>query len=225
MNVNTNFKLLPNGVFYQNNESIEIKICDAVEVLAIVSNLDATQWGKLIEFTNAHKQKKNLILPMKLLMNTPRYLVAELSLRGLIISLRWMRLFQEYLCGKNPQKIMVIDYQFSWNHAIFTNFPEAIIVEKVKAFIRQNIKRFYDAEKPDLKEIFHIVGYIKHANEKVYYCIFRRIFEQEITNNCDEMKNLVDKGLLIPRINGDFYHSHKSSSDFCEVYIIESSKI
>jgi hypothetical protein len=223
--MNTNFKLYPNGVFYQNSGSMKIKICDAVEVLAIVSNLDATQWGKLIKFTNAHKQKRSLIVPMKLLMNTPRYLAAELSLCGLIISLQCMRLFQEYLCSENPQKIIMVDYQSLGNHAIFTNSLsvelETIITKKVKAFISKNIKRFYDANEQNLQEMLNLVGYIKRVNGRMYYCIFQKNFEHEITNNRDEMQILVDSGLLIPRINGAFCHSH----DFFKVYIIESNEI
>ncbi|MDR1561302.1 MAG: DUF927 domain-containing protein [Holosporaceae bacterium] len=221
----TNFKLNSSGVFYQNNEGMKIKICDAVEVLAIVSNLDATQWGKLIEFTNAHKQKRNLIVPMKLLMSSSRHLTAELSLRGLIISLQYMRLFQEYLCGKNPQKIMVMDYQFLGSHAFFTNFSsvesEAIITERLKTFIIKNMENFYDIEGQNFQELLRLVGYVKRVDGKTYYCIFQKIFEREITNNRDEMQILVDGGLLVPRINGDFYHFH----NFCKVYIIESNKL
>jgi hypothetical protein len=98
---------------------------------------------------------------------------------------------------------------------------EEVITEKVRAFISKNMEKFYDVDERNLQELLHLVGYIKRVNEKVYHCIFQKIFEHEITNNRDEMQILVDKKLLIRRINGDFYHSN----DFCKVYIIESDKL
>jgi hypothetical protein len=117
-------------MFFVDFEGMKIRICDAVEVLANVSNLKATQWGKLIEFTNAHNQKKNLVVPMKLLMNTPRSLAAELSLRGLQVnsSMQCMRLLREYLTAEYPKKTLILDYEYLWNRAIFVR-PRSEMLE------------------------------------------------------------------------------------------------
>jgi uncharacterized protein (DUF927 family) len=130
------FEVNRHGVFYRNFEEIRTRVCDFVEVLAIVSNSEATRWGKLISFINARNQQKHLVVPMRLLMSTPRRLAVELSSKGLRIlsSNRSMSLLREYLTSENPTKNVVLDYRVSWNFSVFVEPPDDISYLKLEAF-------------------------------------------------------------------------------------------
>jgi hypothetical protein len=110
------------------------------------------------------------------------------------------------------------------NDTFHQNHGNAKIIENVKDFIAKNINKFHDFSERNLEELLQMIGYIKHANGKTYYCIFQEIFEREVTSNRDEMQILVNEKILIPRINGDFYHSQNLSNCDCNVYIIEDKK-
>jgi uncharacterized protein (DUF927 family) len=130
------FEVNQHGVFYRNFEEIRTRVCDFVEVLAIVSNSEATKWGKLISFINARNQQKYLIVPMRLLMSTPRRLAVELPSKGLRIlsSNRSMSLLREYLTAQNPTKNVVLDCDVSWNASVFVKPPDDISYLKLEAF-------------------------------------------------------------------------------------------
>jgi hypothetical protein len=130
------FEINKHGVFYRNFEEIRTRVCDSVEVLAIVSNSSATRWGKLITFSNARNQQKHLVVPMRLLMSTPRRLAVELSSKGLRIlsSNRSMSLLREYLTAENPTKNVVLNYRVSWNTSVFVEPPDDISYLKLEAF-------------------------------------------------------------------------------------------
>jgi len=217
------FELHPQGLFFLNPDAIKLRVCGFVEVLAIVSDLEATQWGKLIEFTNAGNQKKNLVVPMKLLMRAPRYLAAELSFRGLQIdsSTLCMSLLREYLNEEQPKKNFVLDYKYAWNRVIFVKQAQTLEVEegclkanatgnalnhpvisRLQSFIKLNRDKFQDLD--DQYCLFQRVGYKRKVNGEVLYYVTGRHFRQEITESREEMKILVKADLLIPDDKGDF---------------------
>jgi hypothetical protein len=107
------------------------------------------------------------------------------------------------------------------NDVFYRSYPNARIIENVKDFIAKNINKFHDSSERSLEELLQMIGYVKRANGKIYYCIFQEIFEREVTSNPDEIQILVNEKILIPRINGDFYHFQKLSDCDCKVYIIE----
>jgi hypothetical protein len=107
------------------------------------------------------------------------------------------------------------------NNVFHQSYSDARIIENLKDFISKNINKFHDFNECSLEKLLQLVGYIKRANGKMYYCIFQEIFERKITNNRDEMQILVNKKMLIPRMNGDFYHSQNLSNCDCKIYIIE----
>ena len=216
------FELHPQGLFFLNCDGTKTRISGSVEVLAIVSDSEATQWGKLIEFTNAKRQKKNLVVPMKLLMYTPRYLAAELSFRGLQIdsSMLCMSLLRKYLNEEQPKKNFVLDYKYDWNKVIFVKQSEMLEVEencltnaagnvfnhsvtsRLESFIKRYRDQFQDLD--DKYCLFQRVGYKRKIKGKVLYYVQGRHFRQEITESQAEMKILAKADLLIPDDKGDF---------------------
>jgi hypothetical protein len=233
------------GVFYRDCDGMEIRVCDSVEVVAFVSNPEGTQWGKIIEFTNARNQKKNLAVPMKLMMNTARSLAAELSLRGLQLpcSMQCMRLLREYLNSHYPKKHLVIDHRFLWNHAFFVstkndvlvpedlyryeeneNRPDDKIVEKLKLFISKNKDFFQSWGKQCDRPLLQIIGYKSRGNNKMHYYIPQRIFEKEITNDTNEIYKLIERGLLIPNTNISACHVISINGKMCKVYVVRNLK-
>jgi hypothetical protein len=234
------------GVFYRDCEGTEIRVCDPVEVIAFVSNPEGTQWGKIIEFTNARNQKKNLAVPMKLMMNTARSLAAELSLRGLQLpcSMQCMRLLREYLNSHYPKKHLVIDYRFLWNHAFFVStkndvlIPEDFIrfktknannsddeiVEKLESFISKNRDFFQSLNRQHDRPFLQILGYKSTENNRKHYYIPQQIFENEITNDTDEIYKLIEKGLLIPNTNISACHVVSINGKMCKVYVVRNLK-
>jgi hypothetical protein len=107
------------------------------------------------------------------------------------------------------------------NDVFYRSYSNARIIENVKDFIAKNINKFHDSSERSLEELLQMIGYIKRANGKTYYCILQEIFEREVTSNHDEMQILVNEKILIPRINGDFYHLQKLSNCDCKIYIID----
>jgi hypothetical protein len=234
------------GVFHRDCEGTKIRVCDPVEVIAFVSNPEGTQWGKIIEFTNARNQKKNLAVPMKMMMNTARSLAAELSLRGLQLpcSMQCMRLLREYLNSYYPKKHLVIDYRFLWNHAFFVrtkndvlvpeecirfdakneNCPDDKIVQKLKTFISKNRDFFQNLNRQHDRPFLQILGYRSIENNKIHYYIPQRIFENEITNNTDEIYKLIEYGLLIPNTNISACHLISINGKMCKVYVVRNLK-
>jgi hypothetical protein len=234
------------GVFYRDCEGTEIRICDPVEVIAFVSNPEGTQWGKIIEFTNARSQKKNLAVPMKMMMNTARSLAAELSLRGLQLpcSMQCMRLLREYLNNQYPQKHLVVDYKFLWNHAFFIstkndvlvpeecirfdakneNRPDDKIVEKLKSVISNNRNFFQDLNRQHDRPFLQILGYKSTENNRKHYYIPQRIFENEITGDTDEIYKLIERGLLIPNTNISACHVVSINGKMTKVYVVRNLK-
>jgi hypothetical protein len=243
------FELHKNGLFYRNYDGVKIKICDAVEVIAIVSNLEATQWGKLIEFANAHGRKINLVVPMKLLMGTHRYLAEELSSRGLCInsSMLCMRLLREYLTGENPKKILMLNYKWQWNRAIFIKPRNEIleaenanhfdefwaerknedtdkIVSKLKNFIAKNKNFFQDLDNPNQRQLLQKVGYKKKVDGKLYYYILQKIFKKEIADNQEAINVLVKIGLVVSFGNRSTCQTINCPIGICRVYVVKSEK-
>jgi len=122
------FELRQYALFYKRfTESAEILVCGTLEVLANVSNPETTKWGKLIGFTNSAHQKKNLVIPMKLVMGSPRDLAAELSFRGLrkINSSRLgMSLLRKYINEFKPMRTIILASRYLLDSAFFVNVED-----------------------------------------------------------------------------------------------------
>jgi hypothetical protein len=229
------------GIFHRNYNGEKTRVCDPVEVLAIVSDPQTTQWGKLIEFTNAGNQKRHLVVPIKLMMSTPRYLAAELSLRGLHVhsSMYCMSLLREYLNGEYPTKYFIIDYRFLWNHAFFVNARNEVfehatfqfhsrneddadekIIQKLKSFIIKNRSFFQDLNGRYDRQFLQILGYKNKAKGRIYYFIPQRIFEKEITCDIDEIYTLIKYGLILQNTIGSFCHIMDVAGRATKVYVV-----
>jgi hypothetical protein len=227
------------GIFHRNHNGEKTRVCDPVEVLAIVSDPQTTQWGKLIEFTNARNQKRHLVVPMKLMVSTPRYLAAELSLRGLHVhsSMYCMNLLREYLNGECPTKYFIIDYRFLWNRAFFVNARNEVfepaefhskckndadeeIIQKLKSFIIKNRSFFQDLNEQYDRRFLQILGYKNKANGKTYYFIPQQIFEKEITCDIDEIYTLIKYGIIIQNAIGSFCHVTDVDGRATKVYVV-----
>jgi hypothetical protein len=196
--------------------------------------------------SSARNQKKTLVVPMNLMMNTLRFLAAELSLRGLQLpcSMQCMRLLREYLNSHYPKKHLVIDHRFLWNHAFFVStkndvlIPEDLaqfsiknaidsddeIVEKLKSFISKNRSFFQDLSSNGKRPFLQILGYKSSRKGKVFYYVPRNIFESEITNDVDEIYKLIEKGLLIPNTNISACHVVSINKKTGKVYIVRNLK-
>jgi hypothetical protein len=217
------FEVNRHGVFYRNFEEIRTRVCDFVEVLAIVSNSSATRWGKLITFINARNQQKHLVVPMRLLMSTPRYLSAELSLRGLHInsSMLCMRLLREYLNGEQPRKNLVLEGNIPRSRAIFVKLREERleiekhsgcvtgidcddnpVIARLKSFLEKYRNLFQDLN--DKRSSLQKIGYRKRTGGKIFYYIPPKYFKREVADSDFEMEILAKAGLLIPDNKGHY---------------------
>jgi hypothetical protein len=217
------FEVSQHGVFYRNFEEIRTRVCDFVEVPAIVSNSEATKWGKLISFINARNQQKHLVVPMRLLMSTPRYLSAELSLRGLRInsSMQCMRLLREYLNSEQPRKNLILEGNIPRSRAIFVRLREErlemekpsndaaasdcsghYVVAKLKSFLEKYRNLFQDLN--DRRFSGQKIGYRKRVGDAIFYYIPPKYFKREVAFGDPEMEILAKAGLLIPDDRGHY---------------------
>ncbi|MDR0581071.1 MAG: DUF927 domain-containing protein [Holosporaceae bacterium] len=217
------FEVNQHGVFYRNFEEIRTRVCDFVEVLAIVSNSEATRWGKLISFINARNQQKHLVVPMRLLISTPRYLSAELSLRGLRVnsSMRCMRLLREYLNGEQPRKNLVLEGNIPRSRAIFvklreekleiekppngtaaSDYGDHHVVARLKSFLEKYRNFFQDLS--DRHSSGQKIGYRKRVGNAIFYYIPPKYFKREVASSDPEMEILAKEGLLIPNDKGHY---------------------
>jgi hypothetical protein len=217
------FEVNQHGVFYRNFEEIRTRVCDFVEVLGIVSNSEATKWGKLITFINARNQQKHLVVPMRLLMSTPRYLSAELSLRGLRInsSMQCMQLLREYLNGEQPKKNLILEGNIPRSRAIFVKLREEKleiekppnstatsdcsghhVVARLKSFLEKYRNLFQDLN--DKRSSGQKIGYRKQVDDAIFYYIPPKYFKREVAASDLEMEILAKAGLLIPDDKGHY---------------------
>jgi hypothetical protein len=217
------FEVNKHGVFYRNFEEIRTRVCDFVEVLGIVSNSEATKWGKLITFINARNQQKLLVVPMRLLMSTPRYLSAELSLRGLRInsSMQCMQLLQEYLNGQQQRKNLILEGNIPRSRAIFVKLREEKleienpphdatasdcsdhhVVARLRFFLEKYQNLFQDLN--DRRSSGQKIGYRKRVGDAIFYYIPPKYFKREVAASDLEMEILAKEGLLIPNDKGHY---------------------
>jgi hypothetical protein len=237
------FEVNKHGVFYRNFEEIRTRVCDFVEVLAIVSNSSATRWGKLVTFINARNQQKYLVVPMKLLMSTPRYLSAELSLRGLRVnsSMSCMQLLREYLNGEQPRKNLVLEGNIPRSRAIFvrlreerleiekpsvsvsgTDCDDNPVIARLKFFLEKYRNLFQDLN--DKRSLLQKIGYRRRTGGKIFYYIPPKYFKREVADSDFEMEILAKKGLLVPNDKG-YYCSVTELAGWKErAYVVKTDR-
>jgi hypothetical protein len=237
------FEVSKHGVFYRNFEEIRTRVCDFVEVLAIVSNSSATRWSKLITFINARNQQKHLVVPMRLLIGTPRYLAAELSLRGLRIngSMQCMRLLREYLNGEQPKKNLVLNHEIPGSRAIFvklieetleiekppnglteTDHDDHPVIARLRFFLEKYQKLFQDLN--DKHFLSQKIGYRRRVSDKIFYYIPPKYFKREVAAGDLEMEALVKAGLLVPDDKGHYCSVTELSGWKERAYVVKTDR-